>query len=79
MKSIITLMGSSKSMGLSENSCVVSLRNGSGDCEDDDPFEVFLLTIVFILRADLEVLEGDEEAIVAGGQEFEDHKNIRRR
>lgn len=67
MNSIITLMGSSKSMGLSENSCVVSLRNGLGDWEDDDPFEDFLPIVFVILGADLKVLDGDEEAIVAGG------------
>lgn len=68
MNSIITLMGSSKSMGFNENNFVVSLRNDSGDCEDHDSFEEFFFyNILCCFRVDLDVLEGEEEAIVAGG------------
>lgn len=69
-------MGSLNSIGLIEKSCVVSLRNGSGDREDDGPFDDFSLAMVLvILEVDWEILEGDEDTIIAEGCELEDHKN----
>ena len=48
MNSVITLMDSSYSIGLSENSWVVSLRKGSGKVEDEDPLCDFFLAIDFL-------------------------------
>ena len=48
MNSIITLIGSSKSMGFIEKSWVVSLRKSSDECEDDNSLEDFFLVIDFM-------------------------------
>lgn len=47
MNSIITIMGSSKSRGSVEKSCVVSLRNGSNDCDKDEPLDDLFLGAIF--------------------------------
>ena len=42
-------MGSSKSMGFKDKSCVVSRRNGFEECEDDDSLEDFFLATDFLV------------------------------
>ena len=67
MNSIINLMDSSQSKGFRENICVVSLRNGSGDVDDDEPLEVFFFAIDFLgVEAGCPFFgEEDEKAIFA--------------
>lgn len=64
MNSIITQMDSSKSMRFRKKSCVVSLRKGSGNVEDDDPMDDFLLVMDLVTLG--AVLMGDEDAIDEG-------------
>ena len=49
MNSIITLTGSSKSMGFIEKILVVSLRKGSNEGEDEDSLEDFFLETDFLV------------------------------